>query len=71
MRGWTWDGTEVELTQEQAAIVRGLLTWHEDGTPFTLPYMGRQRGKTTVLATVRRYIEEGGGRVPDPPPGAH
>jgi hypothetical protein len=52
MRGWTPDGTEVELTGWQAAAVKTLLDpqWHQ----VTL-IRGRQWGWSTVLETARRY----------------
>ena len=52
MRGWTPDGTEVELTQWQEQAVTILLDpqWHR----VTL-IRGRQWGWSTVLETARRY----------------
>lgn len=56
MRGWLADGTEVELSKVQAEVVRAILLWDlgKEPTAF-LPTMGRQGGKTTILATVREY----------------
>ena len=56
VRGWLENGVEVELTPSQAEIVSGLLRWHADGIPYTLPLMGRQAGKTVIMSTVAHYF---------------
>ena len=64
MNGWLADGTSVELTTEQERIARGLIEWHENGTPFLLPKMGRASGKTTIMSTAAYYSHLGRARNP-------
>lgn len=52
MRGWTADGTEVELTGWQEKAVRALLDGRHKQVFFS---RGRRWGWTTVLHTAIRY----------------
>lgn len=54
MKGWTPDGTEVELAPQQEIAVREILAWDGDHNVTLVP-MGRQGGKSVILATVNRY----------------
>jgi hypothetical protein len=68
MKGWTPNGTEVELAPQQEIAVREILSW--DGTHgVTLIQMGRRGGKSVILATVNRYdaARSRGELLPDDP----
>lgn len=55
MKGWTKDGTEVDLTPQQVILVRMLLSRHL----MVLPPRGLGIGWSTVLATAARMDAEG------------
>jgi hypothetical protein len=50
-------GREIELTSDQEAVVRVLLDWDRRGEPVMLAHLGRQGGKSTILATVHWYAQ--------------
>ena len=56
MKGWTADGTEIELTAKQEHAVRAILDW-DRGYLVILPGWGKGSGKTVVMITVGRYIQ--------------
>jgi hypothetical protein len=56
MRGWTDDGTEVELFPHQEQVVQAVLDWDEGQSPTAfLCSMGRGGGKSVVMATIEEY----------------
>jgi hypothetical protein len=56
VKGWTPNGTEVELAPQQEIAVREILAWdHEHGV--FLVTLGRQGGKSVIIATAARYDE--------------
>lgn len=59
MIGWTVTGREIELNERQEHVVRAVLEWEENGGEVTLPFIGRQGGKTTILATIAEYHRRG------------
>lgn len=59
MRGWAPDGSELELTGQQAGMVRKVLTWTYGGRPVTLPTLGRGSGREVVLSTIAEYLRRG------------
>lgn len=78
MKGRDGCGNEIELTPGQEIYVRLVRDWAQGFGMLVLPYMGRQGGKSVLLATVAEYdrrgwpedLEEtpqyGPGRLPDP-----
>lgn len=68
MKGWTPDGTEVELAPQQEIVVREILAWDgKHGVHFV--QMGRQGGKSVIIATAARYdaARSQGRMLPDDP----
>lgn len=59
MIGWTVTGRQVELNELQEHVVRAVLEWEEHGGALTLPFIGRQGGKTTIMATIAEYHRRG------------
>lgn len=59
MRGITPEGRIIELTPKQKAIVNDVRGWALGHGILTLPYIGRQGGKSVLLATVAEYDKRG------------
>lgn len=56
MIGWTPAGEEVELTPFQERIVRRAIDWLANGNEHLIfPAMGRQGGKSIIVATIAEY----------------
>jgi hypothetical protein len=68
VKGWTSDGTEVELVPQQEIAVREILAW-DDGRGVFLKPLARGGGKSVIIATVARYAaaRSHGGLLPDDP----
>jgi hypothetical protein len=58
VKGWDAHGREIELMPEQADIVTTLLSWHDSGKRCILPAVGRGAGKTVILHTVFRILQQ-------------
>lgn len=58
MKGRDARGREIDLTGQQAEIVRAILAWHDEGKQAVLPAMGRGCGKTVIMCTVLHELRK-------------